>query len=464
MVPYSGRNLSEFTELEPAFQYPHPEVGWAVGTESVTERNWALGPRRGFWIWLQCVFLFSPIIGAAPFKLLAIGDSLSEEYRFEIPFSAPDSNPGVANVKNWVEILHALRPAEFSMGNYEPSAFNYLDYRNAGYEYNYGVPGFKAEKWEQILYDPKPFYQNLDTYTRTELKGDLGAVDAVLIFLGGNDLSLSNGDEKNDEIRFFIDRIRSYVRAMAPTNLPIIIATVPDIGATPSESLSDPEAAAIARARVATLNANIIALGALPNTYIARIDRLTDRIFDQIPFQLNGTHFIYPADPENPPLHLFCKDGFHPGDVGQALIANEILRAINQFKDTAIPLLTNREILSKILGQNPDQPYLDWADGAGGFQENPDGDALPNLVEYVLDTDPLSSDSGFKFSDDGSAAFAPSEIALQFAELSVLQSETLLDDWVPVPNTSIQQLPGGVMKILPTAPKLFYKFRATPKP
>ena len=32
-------------------------------------------------------------LSAAPFRLLAVGDSLSEEYRFEIPFSAPDLDP-----------------------------------------------------------------------------------------------------------------------------------------------------------------------------------------------------------------------------------------------------------------------------------------------------------------------------------------------------------------------------------
>ena len=132
---------------------------------------------------------------AAPFRLLAIGDSLSEEYRFELPFSAPDSAVDIANTKNWVELLHAYRPLNFTMGNYEPSLLNYLDYRNAGYEYNYGVPGFKAQRWDQLLSTPFNF---LDINTKRELTGDLSTVDAVLIFLGGNDLSLTNTDEQHD--------------------------------------------------------------------------------------------------------------------------------------------------------------------------------------------------------------------------------------------------------------------------
>jgi len=401
---------------------------------------------------------------AAQFRLLTIGDSLTEEYRFETPFSAPDSNPFVANTKNWVELLHAHRPAGFSMGGYEPSLANYADYRNAGYEYNYGVPGFKAERWNKLLYDPG--INLVDISTRLELRGDLASVNAVLIFIGGNDLSLTNGDAKHDEIRRFIGRIHDYVRANGPANLPIIVATVPDIGATPSEKISDPATAAAARQRVATLNANIAAFGSRPNTYIARIDAITDRIFDQVPFHINGTGFTY-FDPvsgrENPPLHLFCKDGFHAGMAAQALIANEILKAVNSFATTPIPLFTNREILT-IIGQNPDQPYLDWAGSAGGMLENPDGDALPNLVEYLLATSPTQPGAGFNFQPSGDAIYTPSSAALRFANLSVMQSATLTDDWVPVPAASIQPLPDGSMKILPTAPKLFYKFEATPKP
>ena len=414
-------------------------------------------------------FVSISLAKAAPFRLLAIGDSLTEEYRFEVPFSAPDSNPGVANTKNWVELLIANRESGFSMGNYEASLGNYLDYRNAGYEYNYGVPSFKAEKWDEILYRSYSFSDLLDAEnvlaanTRSELRGDLGAVNAVLIFVGGNDLSLANDVTKNDEIRVFIGRIHDYIRAHAPANLPIIIATVPDIGATPKEKLFDPAAAAAARQKVAILNASIVALGSRANTYIARIDAITDRIFDQQPLNINGTVFDLTPNPENPPLTFFCKLGFHPATAGQALIANEILKAINQFAPTPIPLFSNREILT-IIGQNPDQPLLDYTASAGGMQENPDGDALPNLIEYLLATSPNQPDSGFNFLPGGTATFTPSPTAQRFADLTVLQSATLTDDWIPVPPTNLQALPDGSIKILPTAPKLFYKFSATPKP
>lgn len=421
------------------------------------------------------LFTLCGVIHAAPFRLLAIGDSLTEEYRFETPFSAPDSNMFVANTKNWVELLATRRGTAFSMGGYEPSLGNYADFRNAGYEYNYGVPGFKAEKWEELLHKNYSFSEFFDPAnafaisTRTELRRDLSSVDAVLVFVGGNDLSLADDNALHDRIRIFIARIHDYVRVNAPANLPIIIATVPDIGATPKErtenpAIADPADAAAARQRVATLNANIAALGSRPHTYIARIDAVTDRIFDQQPLNLNGTVFDPTPDPENPPLTFFCKLGFHPATAGQALIANEILKAINQFATTPIPLFANREILSTMLAQNPDQPYLSYAGGAGGMLENPDGDALPNLIEYLLATSPTQANAGFNFLPGGEATFTPSPSALRFADLTVLQSETLTDDWVIVPQANIQSLPDGSRKIIPSSPKLFYKFQATPKP
>lgn len=414
--------------------------------------------------YIAAAFLFSICSipsSAAPFRLLAIGDSLTEEYRFELPFSAPASNPTQQNVKNWVELLNDHRPAAFTMGNYSGSPFSYFDYRDGGYELNYGIPGFKASDWVRVLFNPS----FLDSFTIDELDNDLSSLslNAVIIFVGGNDLSLANSDLQNDQIRQSIASIHDYVRSRASSK-PIIVATLPDIGATPKEKLSDPTEAAAARQRVATLNANIIALGSRPNTYIARIDNITDRVFDQIPFHLNGTEFIFTPDPENPPLALFCRDGFHPANVTQALIANEILKAINQFATTPIPLFTNREILTTILQQNPDQPFIDYIGSAGGFLDNPDNDSLPNLIEFLLETDPTSPNSAFAFLPDGTATFTVSPDAFRFADLSVLQSSTLTDDWIAVPqNNLIPQIDGSI-NILPTAPKLFYKFLATPKP
>ena len=89
---------------------------------------------------LLCV-LSSPL--TAQLKVMTIGDSLTEEYYFEFIFSAPSSTPflGFANTKNWVEILAEERSSDLDFGNYEEELLSYSDYRNGGYQYNFGVPG-----------------------------------------------------------------------------------------------------------------------------------------------------------------------------------------------------------------------------------------------------------------------------------------------------------------------------------
>jgi hypothetical protein len=44
---------------------------------------------------------------------------------------------------------------------------------------------------------------------------------------------------------------------------------------------------------------------------------------------LNGTVFSLVPHPENPPTHMFCKDGFHPATLGQALIAGLAVQSIS---------------------------------------------------------------------------------------------------------------------------------------
>lgn len=402
---------------------------------------------------LALALLSSMPLAAESFKLLAIGDSLTTEYAIELTFSAPYSSPANPNTRNWVELFGDLKAPEISLAGG-----------------NYAIPGSTADYWDDVLTERS--WNPLTLALRYSLNNDLDDVDAAIIFLGGNDLKSDYSGIYGDAsppgflnaLPGHISAIHGFLRSNAPANFPIIIATLPDIGATPEIALkpsySDPLLAARARQRIAAVNAAVIALAqSRPNTYIARIDQVTDRIFDQVPFQINGTEFAYPPDQENPPLHLFCRDGFHPSTVVQALIGNKILLAINSFTATPIPLFTNREILGGILGQNPDQPLLDYMEGAGE-----DGDGLPPLLEFLLGKDPAAADAALSFSPDGTASYHPSPDALRFADLNVLQSETLTDDWTPVPQGNIQTLADGTVKIIPSAPKLFYKFEAIPKP
>lgn len=432
--------------------------------------------------WLPCCLLATAAwipLAAAPLRVLAIGDSLTEEYTFEVPFSAPDSNPLNANVKNWPEILAAHRGDGFSMGGYDASLGYYVDLRNGGYETNYGVPGFRTwdwvdvcetTEWDIISGDP---YEFVKYRTRWNLDADLGDADVVVIFLGGNDLKSDYHGIFNNptppallaNVVSNVEWLHDYVRDIEP-GLPIIIATVPDVGATPevAEDFTDPAKRAVARARIAAMNASLIAMATARGATVARIDSLTDRIFDQVPLHLNGTDFVFAPHPENPPLHVFCKDGFHPATMAQALIADQIVDALNRATGSQIPPLANREILGSMLGLNPDQPYLDWAGTAGGMAQNPDGDGLPNLAEFVLASPPLVADSPFAFGAGGLMGFTPSVSAMKFAAITVEESDSLVA-WQPVPSMRIETAADGTWWVLPAGgQRAFYRLAVSPRP
>lgn len=434
--------------------------------------------------WLAA--LAGSALHAAPLRVLAIGDSMTEEYAYELPFSAPDSDPTRANTKNWPKILSDQRggPPEdesawLTLGTYRAGVASWTDLRDGGYEYNYGVPGFTTTDWVEVCQSTwlDTFSGDLITslryLTKVALIGNLAEVDAVIIFLGGNDLKSNYTGIFDDptppalltQAVTNLDTICDFVSYHAPT-LPIIIATIPDIGATPEVSgkYTDPTKRLRARARIATTNESVRAMAVARGATVARIDSLTDRIFDQVPLQLNGTTFIYPPDPDNPPRAIFCKDGFHPATMAQSLIADILVDALNRATGSAIPRLANREILGAILGLNPDQPYLDWAGGAGGMLANPDGDGLPNLSEFMLATSPLHADSPFVFAAGGLLRFTPSVAAQQFATLVAEESSDLVT-WLPVPAARISVTPEGAWEVAPAAAaSTFYRLAVTPLP
>jgi len=416
---------------------------------------------------------------ADPLKVLAIGDSLTEEYRFELPFSAPKSLiPPIANTTNWVEILADHRADHFSMGSYTSTLLAYGDYRNAGYKFNYGVPGFKSQDWIDVIEASLFDFSTIGiarTATRENLIDHLDRVDAVIIFLGGNDLKSDyTGIFRDDVPPPVMDQLlenlaelHDFVRSRK-SSIPILIATAPDIGAchviATDSNYADPVMKIRARQRVATMNQQIIAFAASRSATVIRIDHLTNMIYDMAPFHINGTEFSFTPDDNNAPLHIFCHDGFHPASMAQSIIANLIIDGLNQATSAGIPKLENREILSGVVGVNPDQPYLDWAAGAGGMLENPDGDGLQNLAEFLLGTSPLQADSPWTFGDAGEIHFHPVIERLRFASLGIEESTTLTNDWENTPENKIDILPDGTWRILPAGPKRFYRLSATPRP
>lgn len=434
-----------------------------------------------------CLALATPA-AAAPLRVLAIGDSMTEEYAFELPFSAPASSPTNANTRSWPELLRIFRPTDATLGPYESTAFAYGDLRNAGHEWNFGIPGMTTRNWFILITTDDPFdppsgeplgFSYYDT--RRKLIDELVVAEAVVILLGANDLKQEYNDLfNNTEATTFLNGIRNriaaihdWVRLRRP-NVPIVVCTLPDVGATPqiSGTYNDPVKQASTRIKIAGLNQSIItwAAGKAKPPAIARIDHLTDRIFDQQPFHLNGTVFALAGDPENPPTRVFCRDGFHAATMAQALIANEIMIALEAATGRDMTPFPNREILRNLLGLNPDQPYLDWITAAGlsgsGMDEDPDQDGFPNLAEYLLDSPPGKFGRPLigSFAPGSWLSWQPSPIGLRFGSL-IAEESTGLNLWSRVPAGRTNVTPDGKTSITPAAgSRGFARLRAEVKP
>jgi len=416
-----------------------------------------------------------------PVFLLPIGDSLTEEYAFEVFFSAPDSSPTNANTRSWVEILNLWRgfaspgaPDEFFyFGSYASFAGTYLpDLRNAGFATNFGIPTYTTHQWIEILYSDEITDGIPEYYTREKLIfSHLLPTHAVVILLGANDLSDNFGPmyatsaepdpadweppqsfdtQLVDNIEFICTTLRIY-----RPNVPIIVCTMPDLGITPQEFFdhNDPVLRAAYRARVQAMNDDLrTSIMALGNTEIADVHALTLRIEDEVPLKINGRTFTVGGAPENPRDHFFCKDGFHPSTVAQAIIAAEILDAANRLLGTSVPPIEPREMLEFILGLDPDKPFNDWIATQGvaqaGMHDNPDGDPFDNLSEFTFGLSAGTPNPGLThdWSGPGGDRFGilwPLNPAAEgYVEVGPMRSPDLVN-WSPLEPGDIEDLGNG---------------------
>lgn len=420
-------------------------------------------------LWIVILILGQSLSSHAAVKVMAIGDSMTEEYHFEIPFSAPDSDPANANTMNWVEILHERRGGDLDFGDYESSwPFGYLDWRQAGHDYNFGVPGSDTNKWMHILHPDISDWENylFDIATRNAMRSHYAAMDVIVIMLGGNDVNFEYGDLYNttpndafaqafianviNNLNDLFDEIRDY-----NASVPIVLANIPDLGATPDiiGDHPDPAKRSNATAIIADLNQAVAALASARGATLAPISHLTDRILSPDPLYIGAIEMIKGKDPENPPKYLFCKGGLHPSTNGQSVIANTLLAAINTATGSDIPLLADREIVSELLGLNPDQPFLDWATTAGltdlSMTADTDGDGIPSLGEYLLDLNPLRVNAAHIASVQDIAGvptltldYTADTAAGRLAHIVVKHSGNL-QSWSAVPAENLIDLGGG---------------------
>ncbi len=170
------------------------------------------------------------------------------------------------------------------------------------------------------------------------------------------------------------------------------------------------------------------------------------------------------------PDRVFCRDDFHAATVAQALIANEIIAALEAATGRGLTPFSNREILQYLLGLNPDQPYLDWIAAAGltgsGMDLDPDRDGIPNLAEYLLGSPPgtFSQPLSGSYAPGQTLRWRPSAAALRFGSLTAEESPDL-SFWTPVPAARTTSAADGTVSITPgTGRRSFARLRAEVQP
>jgi hypothetical protein len=194
-----------------------------------------------------------------------------------------------------------------------------------------------------------------------------------------------------------LERVVDFVQAQNP-DLQIVLANIPDIGATPSrkEAHPDPAKRALVSAAIQAANTRIDELAAAKGIAVADISAVTSRLLAGTPVYFGAVQMIDDEDADNDPHFLFTRDGLHPNTPLQILIARSIIRTFNTAYGAGIRQITDAEALS-LLHINPREPYIQWIEpfnvSASGPLKDPDADGMSNLVEYTLALNPSLADA-----------------------------------------------------------------------
>lgn len=347
--------------------------------------------------------------------VLVIGDSLSREYQFEFA-EFPDA-------RNWVELLAVHRSDDFYFGQLESSDLGLLadacdlfsldnplctaldpDGKLDRYRYNWAIPTYSAEAYADDLTGGSFFQRRFQDL----VNDDFDNVDAVVVFIGGNDIdrvysSVYNGNTGAtnaiiSSIGSDLEDIIDFVLDDTP-GMRMILVNVPHVGATPevkADHPTDPTKTGRVTAALQTLDANLRALAARKNIGYADILSLTIDFIPAAPYCIGGFPFINQGTDTGAAESLWLggelSQNFHPNTAGQALLANAIIAGFNAKYALGVTPFSEAEIVEDIVGLQT--PLTAWAAGFGlppdqrQPGDDPDMDGLINLIEFALDLNP----------------------------------------------------------------------------
>jgi hypothetical protein len=272
--------------------------------------------------------------------------------------------------------------------------------RLTGYEYNWGIPGIEAGQYEDFV--TSSAWSNFAYYLlRQPLEDQLQQkAQRVVVWLGTNEFrasygTLYDGGDPTSLIDGLIDdlgRILDFVKRQN-SKLQIVVANIPDVGASPSKQAAHPDPLLRARVTAAIVAANqrIAALAAKKGAGLADVYDRTARLIAGEPLYFGAIEIIDALNADNDPHYAFTRDGLHPNTPLQIENARAITRAFNVKFKAGLPLITDAQALT-LLGINANEPFYDWLASFGftdkSFIADEDGDGMTRLVEFAFGLNP----------------------------------------------------------------------------
>ncbi len=276
-------------------------------------------------------------------RIGVLGDSYSDEYRFY--------PPDRSHAQNWVQQLAANHRASF--GTFTTKSRGAP--RNQGYADDWALSGATSA-------DLPAQTAGLATQAAA------GQIDVATLLIGGDDfLDLLESAAVDPATTVTADTIATTgqtvvanietavntILAASPT-VRVVISTLPPVSQLPlvtaaetaGTALGDDPAALVAAADAAEVQVNTaIRAFATADTRLAVADFAAAATAFAAPTYTVGKVKLDTTTPGDGPRHLFLADGIHPGTVGQGLLANTFVAAIDASFGQAIKPLTPHQVL-----------------------------------------------------------------------------------------------------------------------
>ena len=270
----------------------------------------------------------------------AMGDSLVDEYQFEINRYA----------RNAFEQLAQYRG--FNMGAFSKSSRG--EPRNAGYEYNWAEGGATSDDvlTGSIYFDPTTTPQDVGLASQIAA----GKVKLAYFGIGSNDfkydaVKIYNGQLAGADLDAFVDHIADNFRialdwVRAAGDVKLVVGTIPNITRTPlAEAVfTDLDRRQVIADALAAANAKMIDVAMARHVPVIDLHGLIEDVFRDGTFTIGGVTIdgtTYGIDPHNG----FCHDLIHPHTIPQGIAANLFIDAINQVYDAGVQPFSELELL-----------------------------------------------------------------------------------------------------------------------